>query len=146
MSIELTVTGIYTPGGIEDRHIVNLDVDYEGNLYKWQMYIPPETDLATYVAASTERIKLEIDLKEAEWVTAPKTSTYEDPFNGTVTIDIAKEEVVKPDIPDYYAKRRAEYPSLGEQMGAVFKGTDSEDYIRIQAEIAAIKLKYPKPY
>jgi hypothetical protein len=42
-----------------------------------------------------------------------------------ITVDIEKSEIVKPEIPDYYAKRRAEYPSIGDQLDAFWKGGDA---------------------
>jgi hypothetical protein len=62
-----------------------------------------------------------------------------------VEVLITKEEIVKPSIPDYYALRRSEYPSLGDQLDAVWKGLDSQAFIEMQAKIAAVKAKYPKP-
>ena len=67
-------------------------------------------------------------------------------FGGEDTIvDIQKEEIVRPDSPDYYALRRAEYPPLTDQLGAIAKGLDSLEYQSILAKIAEVKLKYPKP-
>lgn len=46
-----------------------------------------------------------------------------------------------------HRNRMAEYPSLGDQMDAMYKGRkgDKLDLDSIDAKIAAVKLKYPKP-
>lgn len=129
----------------EERALAILKVVYKGETYDWQLYIPPETNLADYIDAKTMDILAEIDRKEAEWAALdPKTRTYEDPFTGeTVVQDIQKSEIVRPDIPDYYAKRRAEYPALGDQIDALWKGgTAMNDMFD---RILAVKQKYPKP-
>jgi hypothetical protein len=58
------------------------------------------------------------------------------------TVDIDKSEVVRPDNPDYYALRRAEYPSLADQLDAMWKG--GEAATAMTAKIAEVKSKYPK--
>ena len=65
--------------------------------------------------------------------------------NEEFVVDIEKNEVVKPDYPDYYALRREEYPSLGDQLDAFWKGSDSPEYELMMEKIAAVKAKYPKP-
>jgi hypothetical protein len=143
--MEITLTGLFTPPAPENRPIAYLDVNYNDNVYKWQIYVPPEVSLQQYIESSADRIKAEIDAKEAEWESAPKTRTYDDPFEHQLIFDVQKEEIVKPEIPDYYAKRRNEYPPLSDQIGALLKGADSPDYAEILAEVAAVKAKYPKP-
>ena len=77
---------------------------------------------------------------------SPKTRIELDSITGQeVVVDINKNEIVKPEIPDYYAKRRDEYPPIGDQLGAIAKGLDSPEYLEILAKIDAIKAKYPKP-
>jgi hypothetical protein len=66
-----------------------------------------------------------------------------DPITGEAkTVPIEKSEIVRPDMPDYYAKRRAEYPSLGDQLDALWKGGPAQ--VAMQEKIAAVKAKYPK--
>lgn len=43
----------------------------------------------------------------------------------------------------YRAKRAAEYPPIGDQLGALWKGGADADAMKQQ--IAAVKAKYPKP-
>jgi hypothetical protein len=145
MTFNIRLTGIYTPPAPETRNLGYVEVDYDGNIYQWQLYIPDGVDLSAYVEAAADRIKAEIDTKEAEWAAAPKTRTIEDPITGPITIDIQKEEIVRPEIPDYYAKRRNAYPLVGEQLGAIFKGVDSAEFQELLASIEAVKAMYPKP-
>jgi hypothetical protein len=119
-------------------------VEHNGLMYDWQAFVPPNTDLTTFIAQSESAIKAQIDAKEAAWAAlTPKTRETTDPLTGeTRTVPIEKSEIVRPDIPDYYAKRRAEYPSLGDQLDALWKGGDAQT--AMQAQIAAVKAKYPK--
>ena len=125
----------------EDRAIAILKVEHNSQTYDWMTFVPPDTDLATYIAASEARIKAEIDAKEALWAASPKMREVEG-INGTETVAIDKSEIVCADNPDYYAKRRAEYPALGDQLDAVWKGDDA--MAAMAAKIAAVKAKYPK--
>ena len=126
----------------EDRAIAILKVEHNSKTYDWMTFVPPDTDLATYIAASEARIKAEIDAKEALWAASPKMREV-DGINGIETVAIDKSEIVCADNPDYYAKRRAEYPALGDQLDAVWKGADAMAVMA--AKIAAVKAKYPKP-
>lgn len=125
----------------EDRAIAILKVEHNSQTYDWMTFVPPDTDLATYIAASEARIKAEIDAKETLWAASPKMREIEG-INGTETVAIDKSEIVCADNPDYYAKRRAEYPALGDQLDAVWKGDDA--MAAMAAKIAAVKAKYPK--
>jgi len=126
----------------EDRAIAILKVEHNSLTYDWTTFVPPDADLATYIAASEARIKAEIDAKEALWAASPKTREIEG-INGTKTVAIDKSEVVRADNPDYYASRRAEYPALADQLDAMWKGADA--MTAMAAKIAAVKAKYPKP-
>lgn len=125
----------------EDRAIAILKVEHNSQTYDWMTFVPPDTDLATYIAASEARIKAEIDAKEALWAASPKMREVEG-INGTETVAIDKSEIVRADNPDYYAKRRAEYPTLADQLDAMWKGADA--MTAMAAKIAAVKAKYPK--
>ena len=126
----------------EDRAIAILKVEHNGQTYDWMTFVPPDTDLATYIAASEARIKAEIDAKEALWAASPKMREVEG-INGTETVAIDKSEIVRADNPDYYASRRAEYPALADQLDAMWKGADA--MTAMAAKVAAVKAKYPKP-
>jgi hypothetical protein len=142
--MSISLEGLMSPGGDETRALALLKVDHNGLMYDWQAFVPPNTDLTTFIAQSESAIKAQIDAKEAAWAAlTPKTREVTDPITGeTTTVPIEKSEIVRPDIPDYYAKRRAEYPSLGDQLDALWKGGDAQT--NMQALIAAVKAKYPK--
>jgi hypothetical protein len=130
----------------EERALALLQVTRNGVDYEWQAFVPPgQGDLGAFIAEITPKVYAEIDQKEAEWAALePKTRTIDDPMMGeTRTVPIEKSEIVKPEIPDYYAKRRAEYPPLKEQLDAVWKGGQAQ--ADMLAKIQAVKLKYPKP-
>jgi hypothetical protein len=140
----ISLEGLQSGMANEERALAILKVTHKSKTYDWSLYIPPGADLSAYIASQESAIYADIDAKEAAWATAPKTREVDDPMTGeTMTIDIDKSEVVKADVPDYYAKRRAEYPALGEQLDAMWKGSEAAD--AMQAKIAAIKAKYPKP-
>ena len=142
--MSISLEGLMSPGGDETRALAMLKVDHNGLTYDWQAFVPPNTDLTAFIAQSESAIKAQIDAKEAAWAAlTPKTREVTDPRTGeTTTVPIEKSEIVRPDIPDYYAKRRAEYPSLGDQLDALWKGGDAQT--AMQAQIAAVKAKYPK--
>ena len=142
--MSISLEGLMSPGGDETRALAMLKVDHNGLTYDWQAFVPPNTDLTTFIAQSEVAIKAQIDVKEAAWsALTPKTREVTDPLTGeTKTVPIEKSEIVRPDIPDYYAKRRAEYPSIGDQLDALWKGGEAQ--ANMQAQIAAVKTKYPK--
>lgn len=144
----ISLEGINSPGGNEERTIAYLKVEYNSNTYDWTIFIPNYvTNLSEFLndANTITKIENQIQSKEDEWAALdPKTRTIEDPFMGeTITIDIQKEEIVRPDIPDNYAKRREEYPPVVEQIAAMWKGPSSKDYEDIQNKIKEVKNKYP---
>jgi hypothetical protein len=142
--MSISLEGLISPGGDETRALALLKVEHNGLMYDWQAFVPPDTDLTAFIAQSESAIKAQIDAKEAAWAAlTPKTREVTDPLTGeTRTVPIEKSEIVRPDIPDYYAKRRAEYPSLGDQLDALWKGGDAQT--AMQSQIAAVKAKYPK--
>lgn len=149
MSSVISIEGLASPGGAETRAIVYIDVQYSGNLYKWQLFVPSNvTDLGAYVESCRASIEADIDAKEAQWAALdPKTREYTNPFTEEITIvDIPKSEIVRPDDPDYYARRRAEYPPLSEQLDALWKGSGSLNYVQLEQQIAEIKSRHPKTH
>jgi len=140
----ISLEGIASNLANEERGLAYLKVEHNGQTYDWQLFVPQGADLSAYIASKEAAIKADIDAKEAAWAVAPKTREIPDPFGGSPTVvDIDKSEVVRPDNPDYYALRRAEYPALGEQLDAMWKG--GEAAAEMTARIAAVKAKYPKP-
>ena len=148
MSSVISLEGLLTVGGNEDRALADIKVEYNDTTYLWKIYIPQGTvDLGLFLEASKSKIEADIDTKEAEWAALdPKTRTFVDPFtNETTVVDIQKDEIVKPTIPDYYALRRNEYPMVTKQLDALWKGPGSSDYEALQNEILQVKQKYPNP-
>lgn len=140
------MTGLFTPPAPESRDIAYLEVTHNGNVYNWSIFIPQGINVGEYIVSIEQRIYNEIDYKEAEWAALdPKTRTITDINGDEIVVDITKEEIVKPDDPDYYALRRTEYPALGDQLDAFWKGPDSIEYTNMQNKIQEVKLKYPKP-
>ena len=142
--MSISLEGLATPGGDENRALAYIKVAHNGLTYDWQIFVPPNTDLTTFMAQSETAIKAQIDAKEAAWAAlTPKTREVTDPITGeTTTVPIEKSEIVRPDIPDYYAKRRAEYPTIGDQLDALWKGGEAQ--ANMFDAIFAIKNKYPK--
>lgn len=129
----------------EERAVAYIKVQHNGQTYDWKAFVPPMQDLQVYLNSITDKVAADIDAKEAAWAAlTPKTREIDDPITGEkITVDIQKEEIVRADDPDYYAKRRAEYPPLAEQLDAVWKGGQAQ--AEMLAKIQAIKNKYPKP-
>lgn len=143
--MSIALDGLMTVGGDETRALAIVKVTHNGQTYDWQLYVTPGVDLSSFIAGSETRIKAEIDVKEAEWsALTPKTRQVTDPMTGnTITVPIEKSEIVRPTIPDYFASRRAEYPAIGDQLDALWKG--GQESAAMNAKIQAVKNKYPKP-
>lgn len=148
MEIEkISLEGLATVGGNEDRALAYIDVHYNNQIYKWTIFVPQNVEsLETFLEESKARIKAQIDTKEAAWEALdPKTREIPDMMGGEPTIvPIEREEIVTPDNPDYYALRREAYPPIGDQLGAFWKGPEHPDYATMLAKIEEIKQKYPK--
>ena len=129
----ISLEGLQSGVAGEDRAIAILKVEHNGQTYDWMTFVPPDTDLATYIAASETRVKAEIDAKEAAW--AALDSAAQEALN--------KSDVVRADNPDYYASRRAEYPALADQLDAMWQGGYA--MTAMAAKIITVKQKYPKP-
>ena len=146
---EINITGLASNIENEDRSLAYLEVQHNNNFYNWQIFIPNYiTNLQDYLDSIKQSILNDIDNKEQEWANLnPKTRTIQDPMqpDQNITIDISKEEIVKPNIPDYYALRRNEYPKLSDQLDAIWKGSDSQAFLDMKNKISEVKLKYPKP-
>lgn len=145
----VTITGIQNSPYPETRPILLLDVEYSGSEYKWQIYYDTTASLNEFL--SEEKIQSiydDIQSKEEEWqLLTPKTRSIDDPFSdsGSISVDIDKSEIVRPDIPDYYAKRRLEYPTIGDQLDAIWHGSGSVEYNSMKDKVIAVKNKHPKP-
>lgn len=140
----ISLEGIASNLANEERGLAYLKVEHNGQSYDWQLFIPQDADLASYIASKETAIYADIDAKEAAWAVASKTREITDPItNETRTIEVNKSEIVRPDIPDYYAKRRSEYPALSEQLDALWKGGDAAEAMAVK--ILEVKARHPKP-
>jgi hypothetical protein len=145
---KISLVGLASNIENEERALAYLEVDHNNNIYNWQIFIPKNVEnIDNFLQSVETNILNDIDTKEAAWsALEPKTRTMNDPITGQSTeVPISKEEIVKPSIPDYYTLRRNEYPSLGDQLDAMWKGLDSPAFLAMQEKIASIKVKYPKP-
>lgn len=149
MALTLTLDGLAAVDS-ETRSIAHVTADYDGNIYKWSVYVPDAVvNLSNFLSLAliTNRVKNQIDAAEAEWAALdPKTRTIINELGEEVIVPILKEEVVRPTIPDYYTRRRLGYPPLGEQLDAIWKGLanpSDQDYLDMAAKIAAIKTRFP---
>ena len=87
-----------------NRQLVAIDITYNSIDYNWIIYAPLVSGDAMneYITLVTNIIKADIDAKESVWSTYPKTEEITDPLTGeTQTVDIPKERIVHPTIPDY---------------------------------------------
>lgn len=142
--MSISLEGISTVSGAETRAVALLKVTHNNQVYDWQIYVPADVDLPSFIASMEASVKAEIDAKEAEWAAlTPKTKEIQVLGGETTTVDIEKTEIVRPEIPDYYAKRRDAYPPLGEQFDAMWKG--GQEAADMLAKVQAVKAKYPKP-
>ena len=133
-------------GHSEDRILVYFEVISDNDVYEWMRYAPNTTsNFGEYIESIKQSVIDDINNKETIWENGPKVGEAEDPLTGELIIfDVDRNSIVRPDIPDYYALRRSEYPSFGEQLGAIFKGPESTDYQNVLNKIQEIKAKYPK--
>lgn len=146
----VTVIGLKSLSYPETRALVLLEVNYNNNVYNWEIFCPENKSLDEFLNEETkQKIYADIERKELEWENlSPKTKLVPSFENfgedNLVEIPIQKEEIVKPDIPDYYAKRREHYPTLGDQLDAIWKGIDSDEFISMVQRIQEVKQNYPK--
>lgn len=142
--MSISLEGLATVGGNETRALATVKVQHNSQEYIWQVYIPVDANIETFIPSVEARVKAEIDVKEAEWAAlSPKTRELVSPIGEILTAPIEKAEIVCPNIPDYYAKRRDAYPALGEQLDALWKG--GQEAADMLTKIQAVKAKYPKP-
>jgi hypothetical protein len=150
MTISINFVAICSPGGAEDRAILDLLVNYNGKMYNWKTYSRSDYTgtLDQYITEITPRIQAEIDHKESIWQSMganPTRSVVDETTGQMIQQPINHDEIVKPDIPDYYALRRAAYPSVADQLGAYWKGTGNPEYETMSQKIQSVKQQYPKP-
>jgi hypothetical protein len=142
----INLTGIQTLQAPEDRALGYVEVTVNGVKYDWLVYIPANiSDFDQYLQSIEQKVIDDILTKEAEWENLnPKTKEIFDPMGEPQQVEVTKSEIVKPTIPDYYALRRAEYPSIGDQLDALWKGVDSPEFQILMNRIQEVKNRYPK--
>lgn len=142
--MSVSLKGLQSGDSTEERAIALLEVVHNNQTYDWILYIPQNVNLSEYIESKTQDIYNDIDKKELEWQNlSPKTKEIVSPeSNEVIVVNIEKSEVVKPDFPDYYAKRKKEYPSLGDQLDALWKGGDA--VTNMLNKINEVKNRYPK--
>ena len=65
--------------------------------------------------------------------------TYDNPTDAEINTEITRLQAIE----DYQAPRKAEYPSIGDQLDMIYHNGDGG--ATFQAAIKAVKDKYPKP-
>jgi hypothetical protein len=145
MNVTISLEGLRSLDAPETRVLADIAVTYNSIVYNWQVYIPTNTtNLGDFLQSISGLITADIDEKEAIWAAlTPKTRTI-DTGMDSITVAINKSEIVKATIPDYYALRRAAYPSILDQIGALWKGPKDPDYIAMQQAIETVKNNIPK--
>lgn len=88
----ITLEGLATPGPPEERAVALLKVEHNGNIYNWQVFVPPGKSLQDFLVEVQPKVEADIDAKEAAWAAlTPKTRTVEDLITGqSITVDIQK--------------------------------------------------------
>ncbi len=146
MTCTVSLEGVQSFGGDETRALALLKVVLNDVEYDWKAFVPENTDLQTFMDTIGPIVEAEILAKEQLWQNlTPKTKTIDIFGTGPVEVPIEKSEIVCPSIPDYYALRRTEYPHMGDQLDAFWKGPNSSEYSAMLQKIEAVKQKYPKP-
>jgi hypothetical protein len=85
---------------LSGRKLIYVDILYSGETYNWAVYIPKDYDIEIYLNEKSTDIEKDILSKEEIWLTTEKTKIINDPIFGDMIININKNEIVKPTIPD----------------------------------------------
>ena len=143
MAITINLTGITgSPDGI--RTLAYVDVTYNANTYPWKVFVPPNVDLMTYINSRSDNIQAQIDAKEAIWANTNPIQVITRFDGSNTTHTLTKNDIVRPDDEDYYIKRLKTYPSIADQLDAIFKGVNSNEFISMANTMKAIKTIYGK--
>lgn len=152
MANSIQLTGVQTLTPPETRALLYLTVTMNDTTYEWSTFMPPGQTFDAFLEQRAPFIYAEITAKEAEWAAlTPKTRLVDTGFGAPEEVPIAKEEIVRPDNPDYYAQRRDAYPAIGDQLDAIWKGvaslglTPTPEIQQVLQQIQAVKAQYPKP-
>jgi len=144
---KVVLRGVGSGNQQDDRTLLVVDVYYNDEIFSWELRVPPSYvgSFDDYLQLRSSQIIADVEKKLQEWeILEPKTRVIESPFSvqESQTVDILREEIVKPTYPDYYVLRSREYPSLAEQLDSMWKGGTSLE--EMQQKISSIKEKYPK--
>ena len=129
----------------DDRTKLILSVEHESEQLEWVLRVPPSFTgtFQEYIDQNAAAVHADIASKLQQWEDLdPKTKIVEDFMGEATTVPIAREEIVCPTYPDYYVLRARDYPSLSEQLDAIWKGGVAAT--AMAENIAAIKDQYPK--
>lgn len=146
MSSVISLEGLMSNISGDNRAIAILKVEYNNNVYDWKIYVDPNVDITEFIKNCNSVVEAQIDGKEAEWAALnPKTRTITDPFtNEEKVVDIPKEEIVQPEIPDYKFLRKSAYPEIGDQLDALWKGYATPSFTDMQLALYDAKIRFPK--
>jgi len=117
---------------VTNRQLIGVEIELSSNIYNWIVYTPLVSgeQLSNYLNQIANIVESDILNKEAIWQNYPKTEEIIDPDTGeTQIVDIPKERVVHPTIPDY--------------IEAVSKQYSSEDLNAILNELGIDYWQYP---
>ena len=117
------------------RLLVHFDIDIDKKIYKWQAYIPGNVSIQEYLDANEVVYAKQITDKEKEWELSPKTKTITNEDNKEITVDMAIDEIVKPDIPDYIEDRKTAYPPITEYLDAKVKQSSIDPAVVEEGEL-----------
>lgn len=87
------------------RQLIGVDIHLNSNIYDWKIYIPQGVNLESYLQENAITYELDILQKEELWNNSPHTEIIEDPMVGQIILDIPKERIVCPTIPDELEKQ-----------------------------------------
>lgn len=86
------------------RQLVAVEITLSSTTYNWIVYTPLVNGdaLNNFFQLIAPMVQSDIERKEEIWNNSPHTEEVTDPFTGEVsTVDIPKDRIVHPTIPDY---------------------------------------------
>jgi hypothetical protein len=107
---------------VTNRQLIGVEVELNSNLYNWTVYTPLVSgeQLSNYLEQIANIVELDILRKESIWDDHPKTRETINPFtNETEIVDINKESIVNPTIPDYVEALAKQYSK--DQLSAILQ-------------------------
>lgn len=86
-----------------NRQLVGVDITTNSGSYNWIVYTPliNGNTLNNYFTQISNIVEGDINRKESIWENSPHTEVIEDENGDMITVDIPKERIVHPTIPDY---------------------------------------------